>query len=72
MLALIIGGGLRWVLIGVALLLIWYILAPLFTPARRSPQRDRDRATGTTGKRRRARRKGQDFEVIEGDGRVID
>lgn len=60
---------LKWLLIGIALVIAWYILAPLFTPSslRRQPGRS---ASGKS--RRRARRKGPDLEVIDGEGRVIE
>jgi hypothetical protein len=67
---ILLGGGLRWLLIGAALVVAWYILAPLFTPAglaRRGEPRGNDR--------RRTRRKGRknpELEVIEGDGRIVD
>ena len=60
---------LKWLLIGIALVIAWYILAPLFTPRslRQQPRR------GAAGRpRRRARRKGPDLEVIDGEGRVIE
>ncbi|GEM_PF-3413006 len=59
---------LKWLLIGIALVVAWYILAPLFTPSsirRQSGQSDAGKS------RRRARRKGPDLEVIDGEGRVI-
>jgi len=67
---LLLIGGLRWLLIGAALLVAWYILAPLFTPTllARSSRPDR-----TSGRRaRRKGRKGPELEVIEGDGRIVE
>lgn len=49
----------KWVLLGVLVLVLWYILAPLITPR---PLRPRKPPRG---------RKGDD-EVIDGKGRIID
>ena len=49
----------KWILLGVLAVILWYILAPLITPR---PLRQNKRRTG----------KKQDAEVIEGEGRVID
>jgi len=48
----------KWILIGVALLVLWYILAPLITPR---PLRPRKRRDGKQGD-----------EVIDSEGRIID
>ena len=54
----------KWLLIGLALIALWYILAPLFTPdSLRRKQR------GPAGRQRRQR---PDLTVIDGQGRVVD
>jgi hypothetical protein len=65
MLALLIAGGLRWLLIGLALLLAWYILAPLFTPGRL-----KKRPGSKAGSKRPRSKRG--LTVIDGKGRIID
>ena len=60
---------LKWLLIGIALVIAWYILAPLFTP---SAVRNQPHRRAARRPRKRARRKGHDLEVIEGEGRVIE
>ncbi|MBN2081228.1 hypothetical protein JW859_03360 [bacterium] len=72
MLALFLIGGLSWVLIGLALVLAWYILAPLFTPASLKSRPAARREKKASGQRRSTRGKGRDFEVIEGKGRIIE
>jgi len=65
MLALLIAGGLRWLLIGLALLVAWYILAPLFTPSRL-----KQRPGGKAGGKRPRSKRG--LTVIDGKGRIVD
>ena len=71
-LALLLAAGLRWVIVGAVLLLAWYLFAPLFTPASLARRRGQARTGGGRPWRRRARRKGQKLEVIDGDGRIIE
>lgn len=49
----------KWILIGVLLVVVWYIIAPLLTPA---PLKG--------GKGRKARK--VDADVIEGEGKIIE
>jgi hypothetical protein len=60
--ALLISAALGWLLVAVGLVLLWYILAPLFTPA------------ALRGKRRPRvhKRKKDKAEVVEGKGRLIE
>jgi hypothetical protein len=62
MIALLITRGLVWLIIGLALVAIWYLLAPLFTPGslKRGPRR------------RHRSAKGKNLEVIDGEGRIIE
>ena len=60
----------KWLLIGLVLVALWYVLAPLFTPSslrpsRPGPGRQHPPARQKTGKR-------QQFTVIDGRGRVVD
>ena len=54
---LIAGMALKWVLIGLGLTVLWYLLAPLFTP---KPLRGKRGASD------------EEPTIIEGKGRVID
>lgn len=49
----------KWILLGVLAVVLWYVLAPLFTPRPLRP-----------GGRRRDKRR--DDDVIDGEGRIID
>lgn len=65
MLAMLMAGGLRWLLIGLALLLAWYILAPLITP-----RRLKQHPGSKPGSKRPRSKRG--LTVIDGKGRIID
>ncbi|MCH7472709.1 hypothetical protein IIA79_07150 [bacterium] len=56
---------LKWIIIGLVLTFIWYVLAPFFTPASL-----RGRKPGGKAKGKHAG-KGENFEVIDGKGRII-
>jgi hypothetical protein len=71
-LALLLAAGLRWLIVGAVLLLAWYLLAPLFTPASLARRRGQARTSRGGGRPRRARRKGPELEVIDGDGRILE
>jgi hypothetical protein len=62
MIALLITRGVLWLIIGLALIAVWYLLAPLFTPgsAKRGSQRHRHKSKETN------------LEVIDGKGRIIE
>jgi len=64
--------GLRWIIVGAVLLVLWYILAPLITPKSLSQREREARPRRHARYHKRGRRKGQELEVIEGDGRVIE
>jgi hypothetical protein len=49
----------KWILLGVLAVVLWYIVAPLITPR---PLRPNKRRTS----------KKQDSDVIEGEGRIIE
>ncbi len=49
----------KWILLGVLAVVLWYLLAPLFTP----------RPLRQSGKRRNKRK---DDDIIDGEGRIID
>lgn len=70
LIGLILAGGVRWLLIGAVLLVAWYILAPLFTPAPVA-QSDRRRRGGGYRTRRKGR-KGPELEVIDSNGRIVE
>jgi len=58
----------KWLLIGLALTALWYILAPLFTPSALRQRRSGPATDQQTSKRTRR----PDLTVIDGQGRIVE